>query len=146
MKNISLLFLFFLSGCASTGSSYLFPRGRQRHHVTVHGPDGKIKAETSNFLVVDEIEAKITSLTPVSLTAMTAVARKDGTTKLIYLSPMLEEQRPIVEALLKKLSKLLWAKRTPSDVVVKKRFEGGSAQELEWRLVKQRILIRVEKI
>jgi hypothetical protein len=146
MKNFIVLCLLFLTACASTGSNYLFPRGRQRHHVTVYGTDGKIKADSSNFLVVDEIEAKITSLTPVSLTAMTAVAKKDGTTKLIYLSPMLAEQRPIVEALLKKLSRLLWAKRTPSDVVVKKKFEDGSAQELEWSLAKQKIFIRVEKL
>lgn len=146
---IRLLSAVFFASCASTPSGpYLFPRAKQKHEVKVYGPQGELHAQSLNFLVVDENEARVTSLTPASLTAMKAVIYKNKKAELIYLSPLLEEQRSLVEALLKKLSRLLWLRQSQvsSELSVLKANEDGSLRELEWKIAQQKIVIKVETL
>lgn len=144
---IRLLSLFLLVSCASKdGGAYLFPRTRQKHDVKVYGPAGELNAHSLNFLMIDESQARVTSLTPASLTAMKAIVYKNKKAELLYLSPLLEEQRAIVNALLRELSRLLWARssRVPSGLKIININADGTVKELEWNIAKQRVVIKVE--
>jgi len=147
-----LILAFFTTISCSTlpqdQSAYLFPRGKQKHSVVAYGPTGTLTSKSLNFLVLDETQAKLTSLAPTSHTMMKATLHRDAPAELHVLNPVMEKQRPIVVELLKRLSKLLWIKagEVPSDVHVLEYFSDGSARILEWKISSQNIRIEVERL
>ena len=147
---LSFLLTCLLVSCASVDDSspYLFSRGKQRHDVFAYGPDGELNSSSSNYLVLGEETAQVTSVAAASMSMMKANLTKGHAPELLYLNPALEKQRPIVKELLKRLSKLLWTKRgsLPGDIRVLSTFEDGSVRDLEWIISKQKIVIHVEKI
>lgn len=149
IKSVFLIsFSFVLTSCSTRSqdaTQFLFPQAKQKHIVAAYGSKGELNSRSENYLILDGEMAKLTSLSPGSLTMIKATLHREAPADLLFLSPHLEKQRPLIQELLKRLSKLLWitSGKVPSDVKVLEKFEDGAARILEWRIRDQRILIEV---
>jgi hypothetical protein len=145
---VKYLALLLLLSCAThEAGPYLFPRGKQRHEVTVYSKTGEVNFRTNSFLILNDDSAKITALTPVDLTLLKAELKKGTKAKLNYINPAIGEQRGKLEFLLDRLARLLWLRgKVPAEIKVKSQFEDGSAREVEWYIASQSIVIKVERL
>ncbi len=147
-SSLSFLMLLNCSSHPQNKGPYVFARGKQKHIVVAYGPTGSITSRSLNFLIIDEVQAKLSSLAPTSHTLMKATLYREAPAVIHSLNPLMDKQRPLVEELLKRLSKILWIKtgELPSNIKVLESFADGSARVLEWKISNQRINIEVEQL
>ena len=144
---IRFLLLLFAACASTTRGPYLFPRGKQKHEITVISNDGKESFRANSFLILTDNSAKITALTPVALTLLKMEMQKGAAPHLTYVTPALGSQRGNIEILLKRLGHLLWLRGTPpSEIKVIKFAPDLSAEVLEWSMAHQTIQIKVERL